>query len=74
MKNAWMPIIKEVLLLILAVLIFLVLYDCLVKKKRFKEAFIERFFLFLFQRGLGWVIYVIAIIAVFFLVYSVFFE
>ncbi len=69
-----MPIIKEVLLLVFAVLIFLVLYDCLVEKKKFKEAFVERFFLFFFQRGLGWVVYLIAIVAVFFLVYSVFFE
>ena len=74
MKNAWMPIIKEILLLILAVLVFLVLYDCLVEKKKFKEAFTERFFLFFFQRGLGWVVYVIAIIAVLFLVYTAFFE
>lgn len=74
MKNAWMPIIKEVLLLVFAVLIFLVLYDCLVEKKKFKEAFVERFFMFFFQRGLGWIVYLIAIVAVFFLVYSVFFE
>ena len=69
-----MPIIKEVLLLVFAVLIFLVLYDCLVEKKKFKEAFVERFFMFFFQRGLGWIVYLIAIVAVFFLVYSVFFE
>lgn len=74
MKYAWTPIIKEVLLLIFAVLIFLVLYDCLVEKKKFKEAFVERFFMFFFQRGLGWIVYLIAIVAVFYLVYSVFFE
>ena len=66
-----MPFIKEVLLLVIAVLIFLVLYDCFTNKKKLKEALLERLFWF---RSLGWVAYLIAIVAVFFLVYSVFFE
>lgn len=38
MRTVWMPIIKEILLLLLAVWIFLVLYDCLVKKEEFRFA------------------------------------
>lgn len=74
MKTAWIPIIREILLLILAVLIFLVLYDCLVKKKSLKESLTERLFLLLFRDGFGWVVYLIGIIVVVFLVYSIFFE
>lgn len=74
MKTAWVPIIREILLLILAVLIFLVLYDCLVKKKSFKKSLNERLILLLFRDGLGWIVYLIGIIVVVFLVYSIFFE
>ncbi len=70
----WIPIIKEILLFILAVLIFLVLYDCLVKKKKLKESLKERLLLLLFRDGLGWIVYLIGIIVVVFLVYSIFFE
>lgn len=74
MKTAWVPIIREILLLILAVLIFLVLYDCLVKKKSLKDSLNERLVLLLFRDGLGWTVYLIGIIVVVFLVYSIFFE
>ena len=74
MKNAWMPIVREVLLLILAVLVFLVLYDCLVKKKSLKESLNERLILLLFRDGLGWLVYLIGIVVVVFLIYSIFFE
>lgn len=74
MKTAWMPIVREVLLLILAVLIFLVLYDCLVKRKSLKDSLKERLLFLLFRDGLGWVVYIIGIIVVVFLVYSIFFE
>ncbi len=70
----WMPIIKEILLLVVAVLIFLVLYDCLVKKMPIKESLKDRLFLLLFRDGLGWVVYLIGILVVVFLVYSIFFE
>ena len=73
MKTAWVPIIREILLLILAVLIFLVLYDCLVKKKSLKESLNERLIL-LFRDGFGWIVYLIGIVVVVFLVYSIFFE
>ena len=69
-----MPIVREVLLLILAVLVFLVLYDCLVKKKSLKESLNERLILLLFRDGLGWLVYLIGIVVVVFLVYSIFFE
>ncbi len=74
MKTAWMPIVREVLLLILAVLIFLVLYDCLVKRKSLKDSLKERLLFLLFRDGLGWVVYIIGILVVVFLVYSIFFE
>lgn len=74
MKTAWTPIIREILLLILAALIFLVLYDCLVKKKSLKESLSERLVLLLFRDGLGWSVYLIGIVIVVFLVYSIFFE
>ncbi len=70
----WIPIIKEILLLILAVLVFLVLYDCLVKKMTIKESLYERLFLLVFRDGLGWIVYVIGILVAIFLVYSIFFE
>lgn len=70
----WIPIIKEILLLILAVLVFLVLYDCLVKKMTIKESLNERLFLLVFRDGLGWIVYVIGILVAIFLVYSIFFE
>lgn len=73
MKTAWVPIIREILLLILAVLIFLVLYDCQVKKKSLKDSLNERLVL-LFRDGLGWIVYLIGIVVVVFLVYSIFFE
>ena len=69
-----MPIVREVLLLILAVLVFLVLYDCLVKKKSLKESLNERLILLLFRGGLGWLVYLIGIVVVVFLIYSIFFE
>lgn len=69
-----MPIVREVLLLILAVLVFLVLYDCLVKKKTLKESLNERLILLLFRDGLGWLVYLIGIVVVVFLIYSIFFE
>lgn len=72
MKTAWMPIVREIILLVIAVLAFLVLYDYLVKKKGLKESLIERIFL-LFD-SLGWVTYFIGIIVALFLVYSIFFE
>lgn len=75
MKTAWVPIIREILLLILAVLIFLVLYDCQVKKKSLKDSLNERLvLLLLFRDGLGWIVYLIGIVVVVFLVYSIFFE
>ncbi len=70
----WMPIIKEILLLVVAVLIFLVLYDCLVKKMSIKESLIGRLIHLFFRDGLGWLVYVIGILAVVFLVYTIFFE
>lgn len=73
MKTAWVPIIREILLLILAVLIFLVSYDCQVKKKSLKDSLNERLVL-LFRDGLGWIVYLIGIVVVVFLVYSIFFE
>jgi len=74
MKTAWMPLVREILLLIVAVLIFLVIYDCLVKKKSIKESLYERLILLFFRDGLGWLVYLIGIVVVVFLVYSIFFE
>lgn len=70
----WMPIIKEILLLVVAVLIFLVLYDCLVKKMSIKESLISRLIHLFFRDGLGWLVYVIGILAVVFLAYTIIFE
>lgn len=74
MKIAWGPIIKMILLLILAVVIFLIMYDCLVNGKKFKESLKERLSLLLFRDGLGWIVYLVCAVAVVFLVYSIFFE
>ena len=74
MKTAWMPLVREILLLIVAVLFFLVIYDCLVKKKSIKESLYERLILLFFRDGLGWLVYLIGIVVVVFLVYSIFFE
>lgn len=69
-----MPIIREILLLLIAVFIFLVLYDCLVMKKKFKEALAEKIFFFLLPGGLGCIIRLIGLIVIVFVVYSIFFE
>lgn len=74
MKTAWVPIIKLILLLILAVVIFLVMYDCFVKGKKIKDSLKERLFSLLFRDGLGWVVYLVGAVVVVFLVYSIFFE
>ena len=74
MIQSWLPIIKEILLFIIAVFIFLVLYDCFHKKKTLKESLKERTIFLLFRDGLGWIIYLLIIIIVVFLVYSIFFE
>ena len=71
MKTALLPIIKEILILLLAIYVFLVLYDYFAKGKTFKDAALDRIILVLF---LGWLVYLIGGAAVFFLVYSIFFE
>ena len=73
MKTALLPIIKEILILLLAIYVFLVLYDYFAKGKTFKDAALDRLILVLFQSGLGWLVYLIGGAAVFFLVYSIFF-
>ena len=74
MNTAWLPIVKEILILLLAIYVFLVLYDYFAKGKTFKDAALDRLILVLFQSGLGWLVYLIGGAAVFFLVYSIFFE
>ena len=59
MKTALLPIIKEILILLLAIYVFLVLYDYFAKGKTFKDAALDRLILVLFQSGLGWLVYLI---------------
>lgn len=74
MKTAWIPILKYLSLLVLAVFIFFVLYDCLSKGMKLKDSLKERLLFLLFRDGLGWIIYIIGAVVIFFLVYSIFFE
>lgn len=74
MKTAWIPIIGEILLIVLAILVFTILYDRFVRGLSFKESVSERLANLFFRDGLGWLVYLFGIAAVVFLVYSIFFE
>lgn len=67
------PIIGEVLLLILAVLLFLILYDCFVKKVSIKTALTRRFLGFIFGRGTSWIVFLLGLLIVAYLVLIIFF-
>ena len=67
------PIIGEVLLLIVAVLLFLVLYDCVVNKISIKTAVSRRFLGFIFGKGTSWIIILLGLLIVAYLVLIIFF-
>lgn len=73
MKTNWLPKLEFFLLLLLAVFIFLVMYDCFVRGMTLKES-LERRLLSLFALSLGRVLLFILTVAAFFAIYSVVFE
>ena len=67
------PIIGEILLLVVAVLLFLILYDCCVKKVSIKTAFCHRILGLVFGKGTGRVVFLSGILVVAYLVLIIFF-
>ncbi len=67
------PIIGEILLLVVAVLLYLVLYDCFVKKVSIKTAISRRIIGLVFGEGTGWIVYLLGLLVVAYLVLIIFF-
>ena len=73
MLKAWLPLIKELAIILLAVFLFQVLYDVLVKKMDLKTALFGRFMLLL-AGPWGRVAIFVVLIGIVFLIYTVVFE
>ncbi len=73
MLKAWLPLIKELVIIILAVSLFQVLYDVLVKKNSLKIAVFGRL-ISLLAGPWGRIAFFIFFIGIVYLVYTVFFE
>lgn len=73
MLKAWLPFIKELSLILLAVFLFQVLFDVFSKKMRLKDSLFSRF-LYVVSGPLGRAALVVVFIGIIFLVYTVFFE
>ena len=71
--KAWLPLIKELAIIILAVFLFQVLYDVLVKKNSLKTTVFGRF-ISLLAGPWGRVAFFIIFIGIVYLIYTVFFE
>lgn len=73
MSNAWLPIIKELAIILLAVFLFQVLYDVLVRKMSLKTTLFGRV-MYLLSGPWGRVAIFAVVIGIVFLVYTVIFE
>ena len=73
MLKAWLPLIKELSLILLAIFLFQVLFDVFSKKMRLKDSLITRF-LYVISGPWGWAALVVVVIGIIFLVSTVVFE
>ena len=73
MLKAWLPLIKELSLILLAVFLFQVLFDVFSKKMRLKDSLFTRF-LYVISGPWGWAALVGVFIGIILLIYTVVFE
>ena len=73
MLKTWLPLIKELVIILLAVCLFQVLYDVLVRKIRLKTALFGRF-MYLLSGPWGRVAIFVVFIGIVFLIYTLVFE